>query len=160
MNAKDSTKSKAKKVVYTNRKAYHNFQIIDKFEGGLELRGVEVKSLRLGKLTLEEAYADIEKGECWVKQMHINPYENAGYETVEPDRKRKVLLHKQEIEKINRKLALKGYSLVPLEVYFLGPWAKIQLGLGLGKKLHDKREDLKKKTDQREMQRARKNHKL
>ncbi|PCJ57201.1 MAG: SsrA-binding protein [Planctomycetota bacterium] len=143
--------------IATNRKAKHDFHIIESLEVGIELKGVEVKSLRANKLTMEDAFADIIDNQIWLKQLHISLYENAGHEIVDPLRKRKLLLHKSEIIKLAKKIKLNGYTLIPLDVHFNGPWAKITLGLCQGKKQHDKRDDLKKKSDLRDMQRSSKN---
>lgn len=157
MSSSEKPKKKPILKISTNRKARHDFHVIETVVVGIELQGVEVKSLRANKLTMEEAYADIIDNQIWLKQMHINLYENAGHEIVDPLRKRKLLLHKSEILKLAKKMKLKGYTLIPLDVHFNGPWAKITLGLCQGKKQFDKREDLKKKSDLRDLQRSSKN---
>jgi len=138
-------------LVCRNPKAFKMFDIEDKLEAGMVLQGSEVKSLRNRQADLDGSYATITNGEAWLEKMHIAPYEQAGpYNNHEPKRKRKLLMKRHELEKWQGKLTTKGYTLVPLQVYFKGGYAKVQLGLGKGRKIHDKREDLKAKQDLRE----------
>jgi SsrA-binding protein len=142
-----------KKVVVRNKKARHEFQILDTYEAGLVLRGPEVKSLRAGKASLAEAFAQIEGGEVWLLDMHITPYDPASRWNQDPVRPRKLLLRNEEIRRLIGAVQEKGLTLVPLELYFRSGYAKVALALGRGKKLHDKRETLRQRTHQREMQR-------
>ena len=146
-------KEEAKKLIANNKKAYHDFFIEEKYEAGLSLSGTEVKSLRQGKCSIKEAFIRIDKGEVWAYGMHINPYEQGNIFNKDPLRPKKLLLHKSEIMKLLGKIAEKGYTLVPLEVYFTNGKAKIEIGLAKGKKLYDKREDIAKKDLRREMER-------
>jgi SsrA-binding protein len=142
------------KVVATNRKAYHNFSIEETFEAGIVLEGSEVKSLRNGNVSLKESYALVEKGEVYLYNMHIAPYEKASAYSPDPKRKRKLLLHKWEIRRLIGKVRERGYTLIPLKVYFKGPFAKIELGLAKGKKKYDRRRELAEKAEKRELERA------
>jgi SsrA-binding protein len=142
------------KVVTSNRKAYHNYTIVEKFEAGLELVGSEVKSIRQGRVSIQESYAAIEENSIWVYSMRINPYEQASFEKHDPDRKKRLLLHKREIRKLRSKTLERGFTLIPLRLYFKGPYAKLEIGLAKGKKQYDKREDIKKRDDDRRMQRG------
>ena len=143
-----------KSTVSTNRKAYHEFQIIETFEAGIELLGSEVKSLREGNASLRESYVLIKKGEAWLVGMHISAYSHTGFSGHEPVRKRRLLLHKNEILKINQKLAEKGLTAVPLKVYFnKRGWLKVEIGLARGKKLYDKRETKKRRDIEKEINR-------
>ena len=143
-----------KNTVSTNRKAYHEFQIIETFEAGLELLGSEVKSLRGGKASLKESYILIKKGQAWLVGTHISAYSHTGFSGHDPVRKSRLLLHMNEILKIGQKLVLKGLTAVPLKLYFnKRGWIKVEIGLAKGKKLYDKR-DIKKRRDiEREIQR-------
>jgi SsrA-binding protein len=138
------------KLVANNKKAYFDYFIEDKYEAGIALHGTEVKSLRAGKCSIKEAFLRIEHGEVFVYGMHISPYEKGNIFNKDPLRVRKLLLHGYEINKIAGQLATKGYTLVPLQVYFKGSLVKIQIGLARGKKLYDKREDIAKKDMRRE----------
>ena len=141
-------------TVSNNRKAYHEFQILETFEAGIELLGSEVKSLREGKASLRESYVLIKKGQAWLRGMHISAYSHTGFTGHELTRKRRLLLHKTEILKINQKLAEKGLTAVPLKIYFnKRGWLKVEIGLAKGKKLHDKRADSKDKDWAREKER-------
>ena len=143
-----------KSTVSTNRKAYHEFQIIEAFEAGIELLGSEVKSLREGNASLRESYVLIKKGQAWLVGMHISAYSHTGFSGHEPVRKRRLLLHKNEILKINQKLAEKGLTAVPLKVYFnKRGWLKVEIGLARGKKLYDKRETKKRRDIEKEINR-------
>lgn len=141
------------KLVANNKKAYHDYFIEDKIETGIVLHGTEVKSLRMGKCSVKEAFIRIENGEVFVYGMHISPYEKGNIFNKDPLRVRKLLLHKQEISKLAGKLAEKGYTLVPLQVYFKDGRAKVEIGLAKGKKLYDKRQDIAKKDQRRESER-------
>ena len=150
--------SDGRKVVSRNKKARHEFEILDTYEAGLVLKGPEVKSIRAGKVSLAEAFARVDDGEAWLHGMHVTPYDPAARWNVDPTRPRKLLLHAGEIRRLIGATREKGLALVPLELYFKRGFAKIDLALGRGKKLHDKRETLKRKTHQREMQRELKKH--
>ena len=139
----------AMKLVANNKKAYHDFFIEEKYEAGLVLHGTEVKSLRMGKCSIKEAFIRIENGEVYIYGMHISPYEKGNIFNKDPLRVRKLLLHRQEIRKLIGNSSEKGYTIVPLQVYFKDGRAKIEIGLAKGKKLYDKREDMAKKDQQR-----------
>lgn len=140
------------KLVAANKKAYHDYFIDDVYEAGIVLSGTEVKSIRLGKVSLKEAFCRIKDGEVFINNMNISPYEHGGRENPEdPTRARKLLLHKEEIAKLTRKVEERGFSLVPIRLYFKESRAKVEIGLGRGKKLHDKRETLKEKQATREI---------
>ena len=141
------------KTVATNRKARFNYEIIETYEVGIELKGTEVKSIRAGKVNLGEGYASVDNGEVFLKQVHISPYEQGNIFNVDPLRVRKLLLHKQEIRKLIGETTQKGYSLIPLSMYLKRGKVKVQLALAKGKKLYDKRESLAKKDAQRRMER-------
>ena len=141
-------------VVATNRKAFHEYHILEKFEAGLHLEGSEVKSIREGKVSLKQAYVFIRKGEAWLKGAYIAVYSHTGFEGHDTVRTRKLLLHKREIKKIDATLAAKGLTAVPLKLYFKGGLIKIEFGLAKGKKLYDKRDTKKKKDVERDIQRA------
>jgi SsrA-binding protein len=142
------------KVIATNKKAYHDYFIDETFEAGLVLTGTEVKSLRVGKVNLKESFCRIKEGEVFINNMHVSPYEHGGRENPDPTRVRKLLLHRAEIAKLTRKVDEKGLSLVPTKIYFKAGRAKLEIGLARGKKLHDKRETLKRKEADREMAKA------
>ena len=146
-------KSEPRKLVCNNKKAYHDYFIEEKFEAGLELFGTEVKSLRLGKCSVKESFIRIDKGEVYAYGMHITPYEMGNIFNKDPLRPKKLLLHKSEILKLLTKISEKGYTLVPLEVYFKDGRAKMEFGLCKAKKLYDKREDTAKKDLRRELER-------
>ena len=141
-------------VVATNRKAFHEYHILETFEAGVQLRGSEVKSIREGKASLKQAYILIRKGEAWLKGSHIASYSHTGTAGHEPVRDRKLLLHKKEIQRIGSKLAEKGLTAVPTKLYFKGGLIKLEFGLAKGKKLYDKRETKKKRDVERDIQRA------
>lgn len=141
------------KIIANNKKAYHDYFIEDKYEAGIALHGTEVKSLRLGKCSVKESFIRIENGEMFIYGMHISPYEKGNIFNKDPLRVRKLLLHKHQINKIAGQLAQKGYTVVPLSVYFKGSLVKIEIGLAKGKKLYDKREDIAKKDQRREAER-------
>ena len=140
------------KLIANNKKAYHDYFIDDKWEAGIELFGTEVKSIRMGKCSIKEAFVKIDKGEVYVYGMHISPYEKGNIFNKDPLRVRKLFLHKYEIMKLNGKIAEKGYTLMPLQVYFKGSLVKVQVGLARGKKLYDKRADIAKKDQRRELE--------
>ena len=146
-------KEEPRKLVCNNKKAYHDYFIEEKYEAGLELFGTEVKSLRLGKCSIKESFIRIDKGEVYAYGMHITPYEMGNIFNKDPLRPKKLLLHKSEILKLLIKISEKGYTLVPLEVYFKNGRAKLEFGLAKGKKLYDKREDTAKKDLRRELER-------
>ncbi|MDO4465144.1 MAG: SsrA-binding protein SmpB [Bacillota bacterium] len=138
------------KLVANNKKAYHDYFIEEKYEAGLVLHGTEVKSLRMGKCSIKEAFIRIEKEEVYIYGMHISPYEKGNIFNKDPLRVKKLLLHKQQIRKLIGNIAEKGYTIVPLQVYFRDGRAKIEIGLAKGKKLYDKRQDIAKKDQKRE----------
>ncbi len=142
------------KLVKKNKKAFHNFEILERFEAGIVLLGTEVKALREGLVNLDEAYGRIQGGELWLVGAHISEYERRGYAGHEPKRKRKLLVHKSEIRKLEGKVKERGFTLVPLAIYFKKGLAKVEMGLCRGKKLFDKREEMKKKDAAREIRRA------
>ena len=141
------------KLVANNKKAYHDYFIEDTYEAGIALHGTEVKSLRMGKCSIKEAFVRPDGEEMFVYQMHISPYEKGNIFNKDPLRTRKLLLHKYEIRKIMGQVAQKGYTLVPLKVYFKDSLAKVEIGLARGKKLYDKRDTIAKKDQRREAER-------
>ena len=142
-----------KKLIANNKKAYHDYFILEKYEAGLVLHGTEVKSLRMGKCSIKEAFIRVEDGEMYIYGMHISPYEKGNIFNKDPLRPRKLLMHKKEIQKMLGKIAQKGYTIVPVEVYFKGSLVKVQVALAKGKKLYDKRQDIAKKDQKREAER-------
>lgn len=146
-------KSQGVKLIANNKKAYHDYFIDEKFEAGLSLHGTEVKSLRMGKCSIKEAFVTINKGEVFINHMHISPYEKGNIFNKDPLRTRKLLLHKAEIRKLESKIKIKGYTIMPLKVYLKGSLVKVEIGLARGKKLYDKRQDIAKKDAKREAQR-------
>jgi SsrA-binding protein len=142
------------KLIAKNKKARFNYELSDRYEAGMVLSGTEVKSLRLGKANLTDAYAKVKDGEVWLVSLHIGPYPYAYYDNHEPERPRKLLLHKSEIKKLTGKIQEQGMSLIPLALYFKRGVAKVELALAKGKKRHDKRETIKRRDQQREMERA------
>lgn len=139
--------------VASNRRARHRYEVLDRFEAGIELRGSEVKSLREGKAQIAEAYAAIEDGELWLRNAHIPPYEPAAADNHEPERPRKLLLHRREIDRLMGQAQKKGLTLVPLRIYFKGPRAKLELALARGKEQRDRRRELRDRDQQREIDR-------
>lgn len=139
------------KLICNNKKAYHDFFIEEKFEAGVVLKGTEVKSLRMGKANLNDSFALVKNGETYLHNLHISPYDFGNRENHDPDRMRKLLLHKKEIGKLFGKIREQGYSVVPLRLYFKNGMVKVELGLAKGKKLYDKREDMKKKDMRRDV---------
>lgn len=147
------------KIVCTNKKARFDYEIDEKYEAGMVLTGTEVKSLRNGKANLKDGYARVIKGEVYLIGCHISPYEMGTHTNHDPERRRKLLLHKQEIKRLTGKTVGKGLTLVPLRIYFRNGKAKVELGLGRGKKAYDKRETMRQRTADREMERAIRQHK-
>ena len=141
------------KLIANNKKAYHDYFIEDTYESGIELAGTEVKSLRMGKCSIKESYIRIEHGEVIIYGMHISPYEKGNIFNKDPLRPRRLLLHRHEINRISGRIAEKGYTVVPLRVYFKGSLVKVEIGLAKGKKLYDKRADIAKKDMRRETER-------
>ena len=147
-------KSEGIKLIANNKKAYHDYFIDEKYEAGIALHGTEVKSLRMGRCSIKESFVTISnKGEILINHMHISPYEKGNIFNKDPLRPRKLLMHKKEIQKLVGKIAQKGYTIVPVEVYFKGSLVKVQVALAKGKKLYDKRQDIAKKDQKREAER-------
>lgn len=142
-----------KKVISTNRKAYHDYLLFDKYVAGIVLTGTEIKSIRKGMLNLKDSFAKIEDGEIFLYGMHISPYEHGNRFNHKPERTRKLLLNKQEIRKMSDKIKKEGYTIVPLELFLSHGFAKIEIGLAKGKKIYDKRESIAKKTMDRDIAR-------
>jgi len=142
------------KIIATNRKAYHDYHILDTFEAGMVLTGSEIKSIRAGQISLRDGYATIQDDEIWLMNVHIAPYHQANRENHEPRRTRKLLLHRREINRLIGKLREKGLTLIPLKVYLKNNRAKVELGLAVGKKQYDKRAALKEKESRRQINRA------
>lgn len=147
----DANKKSPPKI--KNRKARHDYHVEDTFEAGIVLKGTEVKSIRDGKASLHEAFAYLHNGEVWLKNMYIKPYEHGSYYNHDERRDRKLLFKKKEIREIDKQINQKGYTLIPLKLYFKGGYAKILMGLARGKKQYDKREDIKEKDVKRELDR-------
>src|SRR3990172_114685 len=141
------------KVVATNRKAFHNFSILETYEAGLVLKGTEVKSLRESHVNFKDCYASVERGEAWLIGCHITPYHHGSDANHDPERRRKLLLHKREINRLVGKIAERGLTLIPLRLYFKDGRVKLELGLARGKKLHDKRESIREREARRELDR-------
>jgi SsrA-binding protein len=139
--------------VATNRRARHKFELMETFEAGIQLQGSEVKSLRDGKASLGDAYAVIDKGEAWLRNLHISPYEPASDRNHEPERPRKLLLHRQEIERLIGKTQQRGLTLIPTRIYFKGPYAKVELALARGKEGRDRRREIAERDVRREVER-------
>lgn len=144
---------KQEKLIANNKKAYHDFFILDTYEAGIALAGTEVKSLRMGKCSIKESFIRIENGEVFIYGMHISPYEKGNIFNKDPLRVRKLLLHRSEINKLLAKTKEKGMAIVPLKVYLNGSLVKVEIGLARGKKLYDKRDDIAKKDQKREAER-------
>ncbi len=149
---------KSKKIISNNKKAFHDYFIDEKFEAGIELFGTEVKSVRNGSVNLKDSYVSLRTGEAILIGMHISPYEKGNIFNRDPLRERRLLLHKKEIMRLIGKTKEKGYSLIPLSVYFLGSKVKVELGLARGKKAYDKRETIAERDAKRNMDRAIKAH--
>ena len=143
-----------KKIVCTNRKAHRDYTFVDRFEAGMVLTGTEVKSLRDGKANLKDSYAQIEREELFLYNMHISPYTHGNIANHDPTRKRKLLMHKREIQRLIGKIQEKGLALIPVSVYFVRGKAKVELALGKGKREYDKRQDIKKREQTREIEKA------
>ena len=141
------------KLIANNKKAYHDYFIEENYEAGIALHGTEVKSVRMGKCSIKEAFIRIENGEVIAYGLHISPYEKGNIFNRDPLRPKKLLMHKYEINKLAGKIAEKGYTLVPLKVYIKGSLIKVEIGLARGKKLYDKRQDIAKKVQRREVER-------
>ncbi len=139
------------KVITKNRKAWFNYQIDETYEAGIVLRGTEVKSIRAGKINLVDSYADFQRGELWLIHCHISAYSHSYYDNHEPTRKRKLLMKKYELRRLEGKVNEKGYTLVPTRVYLKRGLVKVEIGLGRGKRMHDKRESIKKRDQERDM---------
>jgi SsrA-binding protein len=150
----DVTATPARQSIAKNRRASHDYQLLETWEAGIALTGTEVKSLRDGKANISDAYGIVRDGEVYLLNLHISPYERGGYVNHDPTRTRKLLLHRKEIRKMIGAVERQGLTLVPLELYFKGGRAKVALALGKGKKLHDKRDDARKRDDERDMARA------
>ena len=148
------------KTVVTNRKAYHNYLIQDKIEAGIALTGTEIKSIRGGRVSLGDAYVRPEKGELWLLNTHIARYEAGSYQSHEPTRARKLLLHRKQIDSLISQVQEKGLTLVPTRLYIKDSTAKVEVALAKGKKLYDKRESIIRRETEREMRRALKSHRL
>ena len=146
-------KESGSRLIANNKQAYHDYFIEDTYEAGIELAGTEVKSMRMGKCSIKESFVQIEHGEVFVYGMHISPYEKGNIFNKDPLRTRKLLLHQYEIRKIAAKIAEKGFTLVPLKVYFKGSLVKVEIGIAKGKKLYDKRQTIAKNDQRREAER-------
>ena len=146
-------KEKGSRLIANNKKAYHDYFIEETYEAGIALHGTEVKSLRMGNCSVKESFIRIENDEVYIYGMHISPYEKGNIFNKDPLRVKKLLLHKSEIRKLRGKIAEKGYTLVPLKVYFKNSLVKVEIGLARGKKLYDKRQDIAKKDQRREAER-------
>jgi SsrA-binding protein len=152
--AKRKKRKAAPGDVATNRQASFRYHLLERLEAGIVLQGSEVKSLREGAVQLKDSYAEVRGGEVWLRNMHIAPYKPAAGENHDPDRPRKLLLHRREIERLVGKTAERGLTLVPTRVYFSGPRAKVELALARGKEMHDKRRAIKERETRREIERA------
>jgi SsrA-binding protein len=140
--------------VAVNRRAYHDYFVEERIEAGIALSGTEVKSLRAGRCHLRDGFVRIDAGEAWLENVHISPYERGGYANHDPLRRRKLLLHRSELSRLAGQVRQKGYTLIPLRIYFAGNWAKLEFGLCQGKKLYDKRQALAEADAKRQMERA------
>ena len=149
--------SQNQKTIAENRKARHDYELYDRYEAGLVLQGTEIKSIRRGKVQLKDSYISFQKGEAFIKGMHISPYEFGNRFNHDETRDRKLLMHKQEIQKLEQSARIKGYTVVPVRIYLYKGLAKLEIALAKGKNLHDKRESQKAKDAQREIQKALKN---
>ncbi|MFH2012096.1 MAG: SsrA-binding protein SmpB [Pseudomonadota bacterium] len=149
-----ANKSFSEKIICKNRKAWHNYSIDEKYEAGIVLKGSEIKSCRLGKVNLKDSYAKVKNGGLYLINTHISPYEQANQFNHDPLRERKLLLHKKEIKRLIGKISERGMTLIPLSMYLKNGKAKVELGLARGKNLYDKRESIKRKTENRELERS------
>ena len=152
--ARGSKRKTAARDVATNRQARHRFELLERIECGIALTGTEVKSLREGKAQLKDGYASVRDGELWLHRVHIPPYAPASRANHEPERDRKLLVHRRELDRLIGKTHERGLTLVPTRIYFSGPRAKVEVALARGKDVHDKRESLRRREQEREMQRA------
>ena len=143
----------SKKLIANNKKVFHDYFLEETYEAGISLAGTEVKSMRMGKCSIKESFIRVENGEIIIYGMHISPYEKGNIFNKDPLRPKKLLLHKREIEKLMSKMAIKGYTIVPVEVYFKGSLVTVEIALAKGKKLYDKRQDIAKKDQKREAER-------
>ena len=143
-----------KKIITTNRKAFHEYHIFDKYNAGIVLTGTEIKSIRKGAVNLKDSFVKLDDNEVFLYNCHISPYEQGNRYNHEEKRTRKLLLNKKEIEKITGKIKKDGYAIIPLELYLENGWAKVEIALAKGKKLYDKRDDIAKKTQARDIARA------
>lgn len=148
------TEAGGRKLITSNRRALHDYEILETVEAGIVLVGPEVKSLREGRANLSDSYAVLRRGEAFLVNAHVSPYDKAGRDNPEPRRERKLLMHRAELSRLGPKLAERGFTLVPLSLYFKAGRAKVELGLARGKKQYDKREALKKREQDREIERA------
>ncbi len=146
--------AKEQKTISLNRRAYHDYHVLESIEAGIALKGSEIKSIRQGRANLQDAYARVEKGELWLQNCHIAHYDAASYNTHEPTRPRKLLVHREQLENLTDKTKQKGLTLVPLKLYIRNGVAKVELGIARGKKLYDKRESIARRETDREMERA------
>jgi SsrA-binding protein len=151
--AKEKEKKKPKPPEFVNRKAFHNYLVVERIEAGISLEGHEVKSIRQGGLNLLDAFCDVSGGEAWLVDLHISPYKNTADRAIDPARRRKLLLHKREIKKLDTKVKEKGFTLIPLKFYFKGGKVKVEIGLCKGKRLFDKKQDVADRDAQRAMDR-------
>ena len=154
MAAEKTERQKAQRIIADNRKAFHDYTVLETFEAGVALLGTEVKSIREGRINLRDSYARIDRGEVWLLNVHVGPYSHTGYSSHEDRRQRKLLLHAHEIRKLTGKVAEKGLTLVPLQMYFKSGRVKVALGLVKGKQAHDKRETLRRREIDRETRAA------
>ena len=152
------SKPNTQKQIASNRKAFHDYFVEERFEAGIQLHGTEVKSLRQGTVNLKDAFCHVKNGELFAQGMHISPYEKGNIFNRDPLRPKKLLMHKREITRLYGKVKQDGYALIPLSLYFKGPLVKVEIGLCKGKKLHDKRESLAQKDAKRDMDRKMKEH--
>jgi SsrA-binding protein len=148
------------KIITTNKKAFHDYQILEKLEAGLVLKGSEVKSMREGRCNLKDSYARIINGEAWLIGFKISSYKNASYQDHDPERQRKLLLHRDEIKRLHRKVQEKGITLIPLRLYFKNGVAKVEIGLATGKREYDKRQDIARRDQERELKRLEKKFRI
>ena len=146
--------SEERRPIASNRRARHEYEILDTLEAGIALRGPEVKSLRAGRANLSDAYATLRGGEVFLRNLHISPYQEAGRETPDPTRERKLLLHRQEIRRLRSKVAERGFTLIPLSLYWKDGRAKVELAVARGKRRYDKREAIRRREQDRDLQRA------
>jgi len=142
------------RVVATNRKARHDYHILDTYEAGMVLTGSEIKSVRAGRVNLRESYVAVRDGELWLINCHIAPYDQASRQNHDPRRDRKLLMHRRQIDRLAREVQEPGYTIVPLRMYLKDNWAKVEIALARGKKLHDKRQAIAKRDSKRQVERA------